>query len=196
MTTTWSPCTSALVTLVSTRISRPCFFSILPASFEMSLSAAAKKLGSASYTTTSAPRRRHTEPSSRPITPAPITPRRLGTAVKSSAPVESTIRSPSVLATGISIGTEPAARITFLAVIVVSLSSSRAVNLTFLSAPLPSTKVPQPCSQSTPLPFSNAATPPVNCLTIPSLRSIIFSILIATSPVLIPCSSRSCLVAS
>ena len=37
------------------------------------------------------PSRRHTLPSSRPMTPAPITPRRLGTASKSSAPQESTI---------------------------------------------------------------------------------------------------------
>jgi hypothetical protein len=40
---------------------------------------------------TSAPRRFHTLPSSRPITPAPITPRRFGTSVKSSAPALSTM---------------------------------------------------------------------------------------------------------
>ena len=44
----------------------------------------------ASSTTTSAPSRRQTLPSSRPITPAPITPRRFGTASNSSAPQEST----------------------------------------------------------------------------------------------------------
>ena len=122
--TTTSPfTTSALVTLVSTRMSKPCFLSSLAASFEMSLSATARNSGMASYTTTSEPRRRHTEPSSRPMTPAPITPRRFGASLNSSAPVESTMCSPSVLATGISIGTEPAARITYLAVMVVSVPS-------------------------------------------------------------------------
>jgi hypothetical protein len=49
----------------------------------------------ASSTVTSAPRRRQTLPSSRPITPAPMTPRRFGTASNSSAPQESTMRLPS-----------------------------------------------------------------------------------------------------
>ena len=69
----------------------------------------------ASSSTTSEPRRFQTEPSSRPITPAPITPRRLGTVAISRAPVESTIKSPSTGATGIAIGSEPEARITLLA---------------------------------------------------------------------------------
>ena len=41
--------------------------------------------------TTSAPSRRQTLPSSRPMTPAPMTPSRLGTASNSSAPQESMI---------------------------------------------------------------------------------------------------------
>jgi hypothetical protein len=41
---------------------------------------------------TSDPRRFHTLPSSSPITPAPITPRRFGTVSKSSAPTLSTMR--------------------------------------------------------------------------------------------------------
>src|SRR2546423_11351426 len=50
-----------------------------------------RKSGSASSTTTCAPSRRHTLPSSSPITPAPMTPRRFGTASRSSAPQESTM---------------------------------------------------------------------------------------------------------
>ena len=53
---------------------------------------------------TSAPSRFHTLPSSSPITPAPITPRRLGTSAKSSAPALSTISWPSNFANGSSIG--------------------------------------------------------------------------------------------
>ena len=145
--------------------------------------------------TTSAPRRRHTEPSSRPMTPAPITPRRFGASANSSAPVESTMYSPSVFATGISIGTEPAARITYLAVMADSSPSSE-VNFTCFSADLPSTSVPQPCSQSTPLPFNRPDTPAVRPLTTASLRSSILAMSIFTSPVVMPCSASSCLVAS
>ena len=174
----------------------PWAFSSFAASLLTALSAAAKNSGMASNTTTSLPKRRHTEPSSRPITPPPMTPKRAGTSVKSNAPVESTIYSLSIGATGISMGTEPEAKITFLAVIVVGAEPSNGVNSTCLSAPLPSSNFPVPCSQSAPLPFNNAATPPVNCLTIASLRLNILLMSIATSPVVIPWSAKSCLVAS
>ena len=45
-----------------------------------------------STTVTSAPRRRQTEPSSRPMMPAPMTTRLLGTSGSDRAPVESTMR--------------------------------------------------------------------------------------------------------
>ncbi|MNT62149.1 hypothetical protein D3C72_1998420 [compost metagenome] len=45
-----------------------------------------------SMTVTWLPRRRHTEPNSRPITPAPITIRCLGTSGNDKAPVESMMR--------------------------------------------------------------------------------------------------------
>ncbi len=63
---------------------------------------------------TSLPSRFHTLPSSRPITPAPITPNRFGTTSKSSAPALSTMSFPSNFANGSSIGTEPVAMITFV----------------------------------------------------------------------------------
>ena len=49
-----------------------------------------------STTTTSAPSRRHTEPSSSPITPAPTTSRRCGTLSSASAPVDDTMRFSSI----------------------------------------------------------------------------------------------------
>ena len=58
---------------------------------------------------TSAPSRRHTEPSSRPITPAPITSRRLGTLGRASAPVEETIVSSSMSMPGSRATSEPVA---------------------------------------------------------------------------------------
>ena len=63
-------------------------------------------------TVTLAPRRPHTLPSSRPMTPPPITPRRSGTASNSNAPQESTMVLPSKGTMGSSIGTEPAANTT------------------------------------------------------------------------------------
>src|ERR687897_1005170 len=65
---------------------------------------------------TSLPSRRHTLPSSRPMTPAPITPSRLGTASKSSAPQESTMFLPSNGAERSSVGLEPDASTTCFAV--------------------------------------------------------------------------------
>jgi hypothetical protein len=68
-----------------------------------------------STTVTLAPSRRHTEPSSSPITPPPITTRWLGTCGSSSAPVESTIRSWSTVTPGSGVTDEPVAMTMFLA---------------------------------------------------------------------------------
>ncbi len=72
-------------------------------------------VGSISTTVTLDPSRRHTEPSSRPTAPAPITTRLLGTDRKSSASVEETTRSPSKGRNGSSMACEPIARQMFRA---------------------------------------------------------------------------------
>ena len=74
-----------------------------------------RNCSSASSTTTSAPRRRQTLPSSSPMTPAPITPSRFGTASNSSAPQESTTVLPSNGTDLSSIGAEPDASTTCFA---------------------------------------------------------------------------------
>ena len=102
------------VTLAPKRISKPCLVKIFCASLDTNLSSIGKNESKASKTTTSEPKRLHTEPNSKPITPAPITPKRLGTSLKANAPVESTIMSSVNGATGILIGAEPAAKITAL----------------------------------------------------------------------------------
>jgi hypothetical protein len=81
-------------------------------------STAPRKVGRPSSTVTLAPRRRHTEPISRPITPAPITPSLAGTASMASAPVFDRMIFSSNGAPGSSRAFEPVATITFLAVIV------------------------------------------------------------------------------
>lgn len=64
-------------------------------------------------TVTLEPSLAQTLPSSKPITPAPMTPKVFGTSSKSSAPVLSIIFSPLNLAEPISIGDEPDAIIIF-----------------------------------------------------------------------------------
>ena len=66
-----------------------------------------------STTVTSEPRRRHTEPSSRPITPAPMTTRRFGTLSSSSAPVEDTTTFSSISTPGRRVTSEPVAMTMF-----------------------------------------------------------------------------------
>ena len=78
----------------------------------MSLSAIGRKLSRASITVTLEPNLDHTLPSSKPIIPAPTTPRLLGTSSKQSAPVLSTICVPKI-ADEISIGFDPVAIIIF-----------------------------------------------------------------------------------
>ncbi len=62
-----------------------------------------------STTSTSAPRRRQTEPSSSPITPAPITTSFFGTPESTSAPVEDTIVFSSIVTPGSVATSEPVA---------------------------------------------------------------------------------------
>ena len=94
-----SPFTCELVTLWPSLKLKPCFFSSFWYSFAISRSTAGTMPSRNSMTVTSAPRRAHTLPISRPITPPPITAIFFGTSFSDSAPVESTMRPPS-LSTG------------------------------------------------------------------------------------------------
>ncbi len=78
-----------------------------------------------STTSTSEPRRRHTEPSSSPITPAPITSSRFGTSGNDSAPVDDTIWRSSISMPGSVAASEPVAITMFFA------SSSRTPSFVF-----------------------------------------------------------------
>ena len=97
-----------------------------------------------STTVTSAPRRRQTEPSSRPMMPAPMTIRCFGTSGRARAPVESTIRFSSISTPGSGEGSEPVAMTMFLASSVGSAPSSA------LTTTLPGPAMrPKPLTQST-----------------------------------------------
>ncbi len=146
------PCASAYSTAASffaftpvirtpSSILSPCLVKIFQASFAICSSAAPRKTGSASRIVTPDPRRRQTLPISRPITPAPITPRRLGTSGISSAPVLLRISFSSKAAPGSSRGFDPVATITSFAV-----KASFCAPLTATSQPLAPalTKLPRP----------------------------------------------------
>ena len=159
----------------------PCFFKHLAASLDKSLSADPKNVSIASNTTTSLPKRCHTVPISKPITPAPMIPKRFGTSRIFSAPTLSIIISSVNGAGGIVTATEPAANMTLPALTSLTLPSA-AVTFTiqsFCSWPMPWIKV-------TPLALNNPATPIVRLLTMAFLRANMAATSMVTSPVLIP----------
>mmetsp|Transcript_18519 Transcript_18519/g.65518 ORF Transcript_18519/g.65518 Transcript_18519/m.65518 type:complete len:229 (+) Transcript_18519:2586-3272(+) len=143
VTDTVSPSTEVPVTFVPRRKSKPCFFRSFWNCFAISRSTPGTMRSRNSTTVTLEPRRPHTEPISRPMTPAPTTTRCSGTAVRSSAPVESTIL-PAALSTGAGgsgVGSEPVAMMMFLVVsdVLPPSSSSATTLLAPSSRPLPFT---------------------------------------------------------
>src|SRR2546428_295551 len=86
---------SARVAEVSRRKARPCFSSARRSCVPMPRSMVGTMASRNSTTVTLAPSRLHTDPSSSPTAPAPMTSRRSGTRASVSASVELTMRSPS-----------------------------------------------------------------------------------------------------
>ncbi|MNK95769.1 hypothetical protein D3C87_1160230 [compost metagenome] len=121
-----------------------------------------------STTVTCAPRRRHTEPSSSPITPAPMTTRCFGTSVSDRAPVESRMRLLSISTPGRGVGSEPVAMMMSLALNSV-LPPAASVTLTL---PGPSIR-PQPLIQSTLFLRKRNSMPLVSPVTLSSFCFII-----------------------
>ncbi len=93
-----------------------------------------------SSTVTCAPSRRQTEPSSRPITPAPITTRWRGTSANSRAPVESRMRWLSTGTPGSGAGSEP-----------VAMTISRASSCAWPPSARSTLTRPSPCKRAQPL---------------------------------------------
>ncbi len=116
------------------------------ASLAICSSTAPRKVGSASSTVTSAPRRRHTEPISSPITPEPTTPRRFGTAAMSSAPSLESTRSSSNGAPGSARAFEPVATMTWRAT---SVSSAAPETFTSIAPSAAFTNEPRPWKKAT-----------------------------------------------
>ena len=129
----------------------------------------------------SAPRRAHTLPSSKPMTPAPITPRRRGVSANSNAPSESTMALPSNGAWSISMGTEPGASTTCSAA---SIAASPSAGV-YSTAQWPCNR-PWPGSHVTPLPSNRPATPWVSFATTASFCAIILATFIDTPSASMP----------
>ena len=137
-------------------------------------SAAARKPGSASRMTTFEPSRRHTLPSSSPITPAPITPSRSGTSVNASAPTLSQTSAWSTGTPGRWRALEPVATMTAFASATSASRRRRSPRPASHSAPRP-TNLPWPLSQTILFLRKSVSMPFVIFETIPSLRAIIFA---------------------
>ena len=135
---------------------------------------------------TSEPSRFQTEPSSRPIAPAPITSSFFGGSVKQSASVLLTIVLPSNFANGRSTGALPVAITMFF------VSSSCVLPSDDLTETRPGAAiVPNPSNVVTLFVFMSARTPLVNVFTTLSLRCCIFPRSTCTPSNMTPCFSAS-----
>ena len=162
MSPTWTP----------SSIFKPCLSNAFLASLAICSSTAPKNVGKPSKTVTSAPKRRQTEPISRPITPEPIRPNRLGTEPIRNAPSLDKICSSSNGAAANERALEPVATTTCLAVICSELAP-----LTWIQKPSGpvDTKDPRPCKKVTLFFLNRYKMPSLFCLITASLRPIMRS---------------------
>ncbi len=157
VSTAFLPLTLAPVTLVPSLNSIPCLRKILLASLRTSPSMPGRIWSRNSTTVTLAPSRRQTLPSSRPMTPPPMTTIEAGTLSSTSAPVESTMM-PLALSTstpGSGVTDEPVAMTIFFAVTVFPATSTLCASL----------KLAWPFSQSIWFFLNRNSMPPVRPLT-------------------------------
>ena len=143
-----------------------------------------------STTVTRAPRRRHTDPSSSPMMPAPTTTMVLGTDLSDSAPVELTIRFSSMSTPRSGATSEP-----------VAMTMLPAFNRCFF---LPSVTVTWPAAVIAPTPTSRVtlfflsrnATPLVRSATTWVFRVIMVPRSSVTAPVFTPWAAKVCAASS
>ena len=110
MVTLWpAPFLATPVTLLESLKLMPCFMRMRWTLLATSASMPGRMRSRNSTTSTSDPSRRHTEPSSSPITPAPTTSMRFGTWGSASAPVDDTMVSSSISMPGNRATSEPVA---------------------------------------------------------------------------------------
>mmetsp|Transcript_7163 Transcript_7163/g.24624 ORF Transcript_7163/g.24624 Transcript_7163/m.24624 type:complete len:266 (+) Transcript_7163:505-1302(+) len=128
---------TALVTLDLSLILIPCFFMTRSKFLRTSWSIAGTIFGKNSMTSTSAPSLDHTDPSSSPMMPPPMTTIFLGTSLSAMAPVDDTILSSSIWTPGSGVTSLPVASTTFLATTFSSPPSEVATVTSFAPVTLP-----------------------------------------------------------
>ena len=163
---------------------RSCRFSRRCASRAISASMPGRMRSRYSSTVTLLPSRAQTEPSSRPMAPAPITTRCPGTSLHASASVLPPTRSPSSSTFGRVPTRLPVAMMILLAAIV----SSPALEVT-ATVPGPAKRA-VPAYRVTPARLNSAAMPSVRPVTTSSLRAIMAARSSVTLPSLTPWTSR------
>jgi hypothetical protein len=166
----------------------PCFAKSLPASFAMAPSAAPRNAGSASSTVTSAPSRRQTLPISSPMTPAPTTPRRFGTAGIARAPALSSTRTLSIGTPGSARGFDPVATITCFAA---SSAGFAPATASFHRSPSLPANDPTPWKNATLFFLNRYRMPSLFWATTRSLRASIFATSIVRPATPMPWSANA-----
>mmetsp|Transcript_28475 Transcript_28475/g.68487 ORF Transcript_28475/g.68487 Transcript_28475/m.68487 type:complete len:348 (-) Transcript_28475:141-1184(-) len=178
------PWTSPFVTFVEVRMLSPCFCMTLWKALPTSESSPGQMRSMNSTTVTSAPRAPHTDPSSIPITPPPITTIFLGTSLSDNAPVEVTTifsSTGSPMEAGKVLASDPVQMRECSASISVTLPwSSVAVNVVAV------TNSPLPLTYATLFFFKRPSIPFVSPTTALSLAFIILGRSIVTLSALIP----------
>ncbi len=175
---------AAPVTLVESLKARPCLVSTRWKVFATSRSMPGMMRSRNSTTVTSAPRRRQTLPSSRPITPPPTTTRWPGTSSSSSAPVEVTMRSSSTSTPGSGTLSLPVA-------MTIRLASYNVPPTSTLPA---ATMRPAPLSQAILFLLNRNSTPLTLAVTTSLLRSCMRSRSSFTPSTTMPWSFHECMV--
>mmetsp|Transcript_18839 Transcript_18839/g.47866 ORF Transcript_18839/g.47866 Transcript_18839/m.47866 type:complete len:313 (-) Transcript_18839:260-1198(-) len=188
---TESPLLVPPITFVPNMKFMPCFLSDLVKAVPTSLSRKGQILSPNSTTVTLEPKRRHTEPSSRPITPPPITIKFSGTLSRARAPVELTTVFSSKGRKGSSMGSEPVASMTFLVLITLVVLSLRVTSTSLLLR-----SFPKPFSYVTLFFLKRCSMPPVSDLTVFCLWSITFDRSKETPSQLMPCLEKVLLASS
>ena len=174
-------------TLTPSSIFKPCLSNAFLASLAICSSTAPKKVGRPSKIVTSAPKRRQTEPISKPMTPEPIKASFLGTLPMRNAPSLDNILTSSNGVPGRARAFEPVAMMTCLPTI-----DSSALPVTLTSKP-PSTdlaNVPRPWKKVILFFLNKYKMPSLFCLTTVSLRPSILATSIFTSLAEMPWSAK------
>ena len=185
-TCTSSPTTRAARAETPKRNFMPCFSSARCSSLAVPASAPGTMRSRYSSTVTSLPSRRHTEPNSSPIAPAPTTSSRRGTSGSVSASVLCTMRRPSNVMPGSAAGLLPVAISTRFA------CSRRGAPSPVTSTSWADTSRPTPAMRSTLFFLNSPSTPRVSSFTTCPLRAIIAGRSSDTPATFTPCAAMPC----